>query len=112
MSPRPPAGHPTETASAWRALEIEARADALRGLESEETTALQAGALVAWSTHRFGGTTDGFSPVHRVGESGVTLCGAPIPEAIKRVRLSGQIVRSLGRCKYCEAKYSKQEQAA
>ncbi len=92
----------------WRQVELEARADALAGLE--DFAPMPTGTLIAWSQHRFGGTTDGFSPVHRVGDSTVTLCGEEIPAAIRRVPVA--LVRSLGRCRYCEAKYGKQEHAA
>lgn len=90
----------------WPEIEREARAEALAALHADEVTPLEHGRLVAWAECRFG-RTDRFSNVHRVGapfgEAAMTLCGEVVPAAIVRLPLTPGLVRTLGRCRYCEA---------
>ncbi len=99
----------------WRQVELEAIEESRATLALEEAVVLPAGSLVAW-TEGMHGHTNGFSPVHRVGQAiagtATTLCGAVVPEPIKRVALSGPLVRALGRCRYCENRYVDRKDAA
>ncbi len=100
---------------AWRKIEQEALAQVRTELEAEDTLALPFGQIVAWSDCRFG-RTDVLSVVHRagepIGETAVTLCGEIVPAAIRRLQLSANLVRSLGRCRYCEDLYVSKEAAS
>lgn len=88
----------------WRRVEAEALAQVRS--EIDQNTPIQPGTPVAWSLTRFG-RTDGFSAVHRAGETigdlATTLCGDLVPEPILRLALSPRLIRHLGSCKYCEA---------
>lgn len=86
-----------------------------QALEAEGET-LPLGQPVAWAERRFG-RTDGLSVVHRAGDAALsmtsdqrTLCGETVPAAILRVALSPNLVRSLGRCRYCDEAYTKPAQ--
>jgi len=99
----------------WRTVEQDARAHALTTLGALEAAPLEFGHVVAWVTCRFG-RTDNLSEVHRagapIGETPVTLCGEVIPSAVLRLSLSPNLVRSLGKCRYCETAYLQQRTAA
>lgn len=88
--------------SEWREIERQAHDDMLAGLPSGEP---ERGASIAWVECRFG-HTDGFSDVHRVGPTvagtPLTTCGLVIPEPIKLVPLTPNLVRVLTRCMRCE----------
>jgi hypothetical protein len=102
----------------WAAIEAEARAQALAYLDAEQTApASEWGSFVAWSEHGYLGRTDGVSHVHRVGPTlpsrvTLTLCGEVVASAKSRLTLSAAIVKALGRCHRCEARYEKQGIAA
>jgi hypothetical protein len=102
----------------WAAVEAEARAQALAYLDAEQTAPANAwGSFVAWSEHGYLGRTDGMSRVHRVGPtmSGritLTLCGEIVASVKSRMALSSSIVKALGRCHHCEARYAKGAVAA
>jgi len=104
-----------DTQAAWLRIEREALAQVRTELEAEDTQPLTFGAIVAWSDCRFA-RTDELSVVHRAGEAigdvALTLCGEVIPSAIRRIRLSANLVRSLGRCRYCEDQYTKRAVAS
>lgn len=97
-------------------LEIEREAyDQVRA-ELAAVTAPALGDAVAWVDCRYG-RTDALSAVHRVGppldrKHQHTKCGEVIPEPIRRIALNPALVRSLGRCKWCEALPAKQGVAA
>jgi hypothetical protein len=99
---------------AWLRIEHEALTQVRTELEAEDTQPLPFGQIVAWSDCRFA-RTDELSVVHRagetVGETALTLCGEVIPSPVRRLQLSTNLVRTLGRCRYCEAAYLKQEAA-
>jgi hypothetical protein len=109
-APRTPAAHDD-----WRKLEIDARTEALASVEATEGAPLPSGQVVAWAECRFG-RTDGLSAVHRagptVGDYQRTLCGDQIPVAMMRVALTPNLIRTLGRCRYCEAVYAEEGVAA
>lgn len=95
----------------WLRVEADARASALATLAVLEAAPLELGRAVAWVECRFG-RTDGFSLVHRVGEpfgdAPHTMCGERVPAAIRLVApLTPNLIRSLGRCRYCESTYAK-----
>ncbi len=99
----------------WQRIEQEAREQMRAELDVAEATPLEAGRFVAWTECRFA-RTDGFSVVHRVGEpmgdTPMTLCGDVVPEPIRRVILSPNLVRALGRCRYCDAVFAHKGAAA
>ncbi len=99
----------------WLRVERDALAQVRTELDAEDTQPLPFGQIVAWSECRFA-RTDVLSVVHRAGESigetAVTLCGEVVPSAIRRLQLSANLVRSLGRCRYCEDNYAKKELAS
>ncbi len=100
---------------AWRRIEAEALAQVRTELEAEDTLTLPFGQIVAWSDCRFA-RTDVLSVVHRageaIGETAVTLCGEVVPSAIRRLQLSPNLVRTLGRCRYCEDSYMQKQVAS
>lgn len=95
----------------WNDIEQAARAQIVAELAEADTAPLAYGHVVAWVECRYG-RTDGLGPVHRVGawdmERASTICGEVIPAAIRRLPLSASVVRTLGRCRYCEAEYAQQ----
>ncbi len=101
--------------SDWLRIEAEALAQVRTELEAEDTLKLPFGQIVAWSDCRFA-RTDVLSVVHRagepIGETAVTLCGEVVPSAIRRLQLSVNLVRTLGRCRYCEDSYTKRQAAS
>lgn len=103
-----------ETQFDWRRIQRDAIAVALE----IEGVALPLGQSVAWAERRFG-RTDGLSTVHRADEadpndveSQHTLCGDRVPAPILRLALSPNLVRTLGRCRFCEAEYQRHLQSA
>ena len=60
---------------------------------------LAQGESVAWVETTVGGVTTGVSSLHRALNDEVTLCGARIPGAIRRLL----VTKSLRRCGRCEA---------
>jgi hypothetical protein len=94
----------------WREVEREAREQMLVALEADENTQLVFGNHIAWVDCRFG-LTDSLSSVHRVGfpegRAAVTTCGELIPAPKLRMSLTPGLIRSLGRCRYCEAEYQR-----
>ncbi len=105
----------TTSEDSWLRIEREALAQVRTELEAEDTQPLPFGQIVAWSDCRFG-RTDVLSVVHRAGESigetAVTVCGEVVPSPIRRLQLSANLVRTLGRCRYCEERYVKMEAAS
>lgn len=99
----------------WLSIEAEARAQCSETMQLEEVATLVVGNFVAWTEQRFA-RTDGFSPVHRIGDVGesgaVTLCGEMVPEACRRVALTPTLARELGRCRFCENRHVDRGQAA
>lgn len=98
----------------WRRIQSEARAVAI----AAEGTPLQLGQSVAWAECRFGRTND-LSRVHRAddakagdSEDQKTLCGDRVPMPVLRIALSPNLVRTLGRCQFCEAEYQRHIQSA
>ncbi len=93
----------TET---WQRIEEEAHAQVLAELDVDEVTPLEFGAAIVWSSCVMG-RTNGLSPVHRVGfpqiNHAFTACGELIPAPIRWVRASSAVIRTMGKCKYCEA---------
>lgn len=93
----------------WKRIEAEALAQVRSELGTADASPLEYGRAVAWAECRFG-RTDGLSVAHRVGlcafDDERTLCGDKIPPAIRRIALSVNVVRSLGRCRYCEEAYT------
>ncbi len=96
-------------ASDWPQIEAAARALVRAALEAEEAVVLEYGRTVAWAEYRFG-RSDGLSVVHRVGvgpfDAPRALCGETIPAPANRLTLSTNMIRSLGRCRYCEEAYT------
>lgn len=93
----------------WRTIQQAARTEALEA----EGKPLGAGQSVAWAQRQFG-RTSGFTIVHRAdacepsnADTQQTLCGEPIPPAVIRVALTPNLIRTLGRCKWCDAEYLK-----
>ncbi len=90
----------------WKRIEAAAKEQVRGELIAEEVAPLEYGRSIAWSDHRFG-RTDGLSPVHRVGfpkgNDPYTSCGEAIPDALRRLALCPGLIRSLGRCRFCEA---------
>lgn len=100
----------------WKRIEAEALAQVRSELVWAESAPLEHGRVVAWAECRFG-RTDGLSAVHRVGsclfnDDARTLCGEIIPPPIRRIALSVNVVRSLGKCRYCEEAHTHQEAVA
>lgn len=99
----------TDDREMWKRIEREAREQALAVMAKDEFTPLEFGRSLAWVECSYG-KTDGLSVVHRVGEvlgdSPRALCGAKIPDVLLRLPLSANLVRSLGRCHYCESAYA------
>lgn len=100
----------------WRAIEHEAREQALADLQAVEAQPLPRGHLVAWSECTTWGHTNGLSLVHRAGDpiqgEAATLCGEKIPAPVMRIALTWGLVDSLGRCRYCEDAYMQKGNAA
>lgn len=97
----------SDTRETWRAIEQAAREQVSAELLREETVTPVLGSLVAWTETGWLGTTAGFSEVHRVGAAiegqAMTLCGETVPPPKRRVaHLTTELVRSFGRCRYCE----------
>ena len=94
----------------WTAIEREARDQVRAELIAEENTPLAFGQHVAWTTGRHG-LTDDVSLLHRVGgqegSSAVAICGDVIPPPICWMPLGSGLVRTLERCRYCEAEYKR-----
>ncbi len=90
----------------WLRIELEARMAALAVLENDENTPLEFGAFIAW-TECMHGLTNGLSPVHHVGfpqhNTSYTTCCERIPEPVRWMSLSPALVRTMGKCKFCEA---------
>ncbi len=99
----------SEIVSDWPRIEAEAKAQVRAALEAEGAVALEYGRAVAWAEYRFG-RSDGLSVVHRVGvgpfDAPRALCGETIPAPANRLTLSTNMIRSLGRCRYCEEAYT------
>ena len=95
----------------WRDIEAAAREQALAVLDAREQTPLEYGEHIAWAEQRFG-RTDGLSDIHRVGlpKSGdpYTTCGVSIPAPVQWMTLSPALVRTMPRCRFCEAEYFRQ----
>lgn len=99
----------------WRAIEAAALEQVRADLRMADTTPLEYGRVIAWVESRFG-RTDDLGAVHRVGrwsiDSASTICGEVIPAAIRHIPLNPTLVRSLDRCRYCEAEYAQKGVAA
>jgi hypothetical protein len=94
----------------WATIEREALEQVRAELAVAEVTPLEFGAHLVWTECLFG-RTNGLSPVHRVGfpqfDRVYTTCGDVIPEPIRWVPLSPAMVRTMARCKFCEAEYQR-----
>lgn len=92
----------------WRVIERAARKQVRADLEAIEAMPLSWGGAVAW-VECINRKTDALSAIHRAGDpmkaQRTTLCGEVIPAAILRLALSADLIRVMGRCKYCEALY-------
>ncbi len=90
----------------WQRIEEEARAQIQAELDVDEVTPLEFGKPIVWSSCVMG-RTNGISDVHRVGFPQVghafTACGELIPAPIRWVRASAAVIRTMGKCHYCEA---------
>lgn len=99
----------------WRTVERDALEQVRADIAVVESMPIEAGTPVAWAECRFG-RTDSLSVVHRagspIGETPMTLCSAVIPSAMLRLTLTPNLIRSLGRCKWCEAEYMAKGAAA
>ncbi len=95
---------------AWQRIEQEARDVALACLTRDENTPLAFGAFIAWTECQFG-LTNGLSELHRVGfpqhDDVYTTCGARIPEPVRWFSVSPAMVRTMGKCKFCEAEMTR-----
>lgn len=96
----------------WDAIEAAAREQARAYLDEVQVTpSAEWGSLVAWSEAGYRGATAGVSLVHRVGPSAgrlaLTLCNARLPEPQSHIALSRALVKALGKCHRCEARYAK-----
>lgn len=75
------------------------------------------GERIAWAITLYG-RTDELSPVHRVGlpngKEVYTACGEAIPSARLWLPLTDRLVRTMPRCRFCEAEFARlaREQAA
>lgn len=94
----------------WQRIEREARSVAMAELERDETTPLAFGQHIAWMTYRHG-LSDDTSLLHRVGEPEgkkvLTSCGDVIPKPICWLPLGSGLLRTLDRCRFCEAEYTR-----
>ena len=99
----------------WLQIEREAREVASAVLDRDENTPLVFGAFIAWTECQFG-LTNGLSPIHRVGfpqhNDAYTTCGELIPSPLRWFSLSPAIVRTMGKCKFCEAEMARREREA
>lgn len=99
----------------WDVIERETREQVRADLHAADAQPVAHGQVMAWVECRFA-RTDSLSVVHRVGEplegQGVTLCGEVIPDVIRRLALTPGLIRSLGRCQWCEQAYLKSGRAA
>jgi hypothetical protein len=104
-----------EQVADYRRITDAARAQALEAVQTAEVAPMEWGHLVAWAECRVG-RTDGLSVVHRVASWSVddarTICGDQVPPAMLRVALTSGLVRTLGRCRYCESAYVQKGNAA
>ncbi len=100
----------SERAAMWEQLEREAREQVQAELDVDEVTPLEFGAAIVWSSCVMG-RTNGLSEVHRVGfpqiNHAFTACGELIPAPIRWVRASAAVIRTMGKCKYCEAELAR-----
>ncbi len=96
----------SERAAMWEQLEREAREQVQAELDVDEVTPLEFGAAIVWSSCVMG-RTNGLSEVHRVGfpqvDHAFTACGELIPAPVRWVRASAAVIRTMSKCKYCEA---------
>lgn len=94
----------------WQRIEREARDQVRQELEIAENTPLEFGAFIAWTECQFGLTND-VSALHRVGfpqhGENYATCGERIPLPVRWVPLSPAMVRTMGKCKFCEAEMSR-----
>ena len=92
----------------WREIEDAARDQVSADLDRLESTPLEFGQHIAWSLCLLA-CTNGMSELHRVGHPVLgydhTTCGDVIPPPVRWLPLSPAIVRTLPRCKYCEAEH-------
>lgn len=99
-------------ADAWLRVDLEARVVARAALEHDEATPLEFGAFIAWTESQFG-FMNGLSVVHRVGfpqhENNYATCGEPIPAPVRWFSLSPAMVRTMRKCKFCEAEMARIE---
>ena len=98
----------TNRESDWRQVEHAASEQAIAGVFAAELVPLEIGRTIAWAECSHG-HTNGLSMVHRVGEvrssKQLALCGAEIPATIRILPLTPGLVRSLGRCEFCDDVY-------
>lgn len=94
----------------WERIEREAYAQSREDAVMAEHTPMEFGRPVAWSECRFG-RTDSLSLVHREQDDR-TLCGELVPAPILRVALTPNLVRTLGKCRYCETAFAQKGRAA
>ena len=105
------------TREAWQQVDAEVRQQLASDIERLESTPLEVGAHIAWSECMLG-RTSGLSALHRVGHPQLgydhTSCGEVVPPAVRWLPLSPAMIRTLPRCKYCEAEHARilTEQAA
>lgn len=99
----------------WQEIEREATEQVRAEVEAAEVTPLEWGAMVAWAECRFG-RTDGLGVVHRVEswslDDARALCGERIPSPVLRLPLTPNLVRTLGRCRYCETAHQQRKGVA
>lgn len=92
----------------WREIEREAREQNSLDVIRLESTPLEFGQHIAWTTCLLA-CTNGISELHRVGHPILgydhTTCGDVIPPPVRWLPLSPAIIRTLPRCKYCEAEH-------
>ncbi len=107
----------SERAAMWEQLEREAREQVRSEIDVDEVTPLEFGQPIVWSSCVMG-RTNGLSEVHRVGfpqiNHAFTACGELIPAPIRWVRASPAVIRTMAKCRHCEAEMTriKREKAA
>lgn len=94
----------------WRELELAAEAQALADSQALARTPLEYGQPIAWNLVRRG-ETFGLTEIHRVGDTPrdipFTACRFSIPSPDRWFPLSAALIRTLPKCKYCEAEVAR-----
>jgi hypothetical protein len=94
----------------WLQLEIAAREQAVADSEAMRAAPLAYGQPIAWNRMRRGETV-GLTEIHRVGDAPrdipFTACGFSIPLPDRWFPLSPAMIRTMAKCKYCEAEVAR-----